>query len=160
MGGCLACLGFAVDQADGVAFLFGFGALEQFVDDLPGVFFAVAAVRPVGEGAAGGLDEALVDADVGTVLQVLHQGFGPDVFDIAVLTRGQDEFGIGGEGEAVEFDLVALGLDVQAAIQHGGGNIVQFGFELVARNADAALAGEQVAEGLHGLGVEAVDAAV
>lgn len=55
---------------------------------------------------------------------------------------GRVSFGIGGDGEAVEFDLVALGLDAQAAVEHGGGDLAQFGFELVARNADAALAGD------------------
>ena len=122
--------------------MFGFRKLEQLGDDLPGVFFVVAAVRPVGKSVVGCLDEALVDADVGTVLQVLPQGFGPDVVDIAVLARGQGELGIGGDGEAVEFDLVALGLDAQAAVEHGGGDLAQFGFELVARNADAALTGD------------------
>ena len=122
--------------------MLGFGKLEQLGDDFSGVVFVVAAVRPVGKSVVGCLDEALVDADVGTVLQVLPQGLGPDVFDIAVLARGQGELGIGGDRETVEFDLVALGLDAQAAVEHGGGDLTQFGFELGARNADTALAGD------------------
>ncbi|WP_156499654.1 hypothetical protein [Eikenella sp. NML120348] len=66
----------------------GFWKLEQLGDDLPGVFFVVTVVRPVGKSVVGSLDKALVDTDVGTVLQVLHQGFWPDVFDIAVLVWG------------------------------------------------------------------------
>ena len=145
---------------DGVAFLFGVGLAEQFVDNLLGVVFAEIAVAPVGEGAAGGADEGAVDADVGAVLQFVQQFGRLELLEVAVLAGGQGQLGIGAERGAVEFDLVAFGLEVQAAVENGGGNFAQFGFQLFLRDAGAALACHQVAEGLRGLDGEAVEVGV
>ena len=49
---------------------------------------------------------------------------------------------------------------VQAAVENGGGNFAQFGFQLFLRDAGAALACHQVAEGLRGLDGEAVEVGV